>query len=138
MEKKLWSFDKETLTLGLDDQEGNSYEIDLTRCNSSAEILDWIAQVSRKTWATETIISSLVKTLDNVLGFQENLCSWGCDKAFDAKQWLTSPAGRFRRFLTDAKITEALAKHRKSQNSYTMGELGDAINDLRSEMMAGY
>jgi hypothetical protein len=134
----LWKFDKQTLTLDLDDQEGNFYEIDLTRCNSSAEILDWIAQVSRKSWATESIISSMVKTLDHVFGFQENLCGWGRNKTFDAKQWLTSPDGRLRRFLTDARITGALKRHRESENSYTMGELNDAVNDLHSQMPADY
>jgi hypothetical protein len=50
-----------------------SYEIDLDSCTSSAQVLDWIAQVSHKTWATDRVLAGLIRALDDCFGFQENL-----------------------------------------------------------------
>jgi hypothetical protein len=37
-------------------RDGNlEYEVDLERCATPAEALDWIAQVAVKSWATDTI-----------------------------------------------------------------------------------
>ena len=112
MDQELWTFDRRTLTLDLDDPDGgNFYEIDLTRCNSSAEILDWIAQVSRKTWADARIVFGLVRSLDHVLKFQENICSCGRNNEFNAKHWLTSPDGLLRWNEIDKRIHRAFRRN---------------------------
>jgi len=57
-----------------------NYEIDLHRCRTSAGVLDYICQVADKTWATDHVLASLVRQLDNVLDPQANLCSFGVEK----------------------------------------------------------
>lgn len=55
------------------------YEVDLDRMKSSAAVLDWIIQVSHKTWATPRYVSNLVYALDDILRLQENYCSFGME-----------------------------------------------------------
>ena len=65
------------------------YDIDLSALTTSAQILDWIAQVSRKTWATPQIVGDMVRLLDAILGLQENYCSFGIERGpFNAGQLL--------------------------------------------------
>lgn len=56
------------------------YEIDLLECGSSAQVLDWIAQIAAKPWATNGVLAGLVRAIDDVLLLQENYCSWGKDQ----------------------------------------------------------
>ncbi len=56
------------------------YEIDLERCRTSAEILDWISQVQKKGWATPQLVGDMVEALDDLLNFQANYCSWGAEQ----------------------------------------------------------
>lgn len=53
------------------------YEVDLDDCTSSAEVLDWICQVSSKEWADDAVVAGLVRALADVLEPQANLCSNG-------------------------------------------------------------
>jgi len=78
----MWTYNETTQTLNM--TEYPFYEIDLARCNSSSEILDWIIQVSRKTWATTATVGSLVKAFDDLFDLQANVCSWGRNKPFHA------------------------------------------------------
>ncbi len=76
-----WELDRRQLTLtgrGTDDMPW--YEIDLDRCRDSAEVLDWIVQVSKKTWASWEVIAKLVLVLDQVLDLQGAYCSCGVDQ----------------------------------------------------------
>lgn len=76
-----WTLQKSNYTLQLHDMHGNwRYEIDLERCLSSAQVLDWIMQVSMKQWATPQVVAGLVRALDEVLYPQANLCSGGGSK----------------------------------------------------------
>jgi len=65
-----------TLVLGRNER----YELDLERCRTSAEMLDWIAQLAHKSWATPAILSGAVHALDDVLEPQRNLCGFGVSK----------------------------------------------------------
>jgi len=56
------------------------YGVDLRRCNSSAEILDWIIQISQKTWASNADIGNLVRALDDIFDIQGHFCGNGRDK----------------------------------------------------------
>jgi hypothetical protein len=56
------------------------YEFSITRCRSSAKVLDFIMQVAGKSWATAPLLAGLVRAFDDILRPQENLCSGGRDK----------------------------------------------------------
>ena len=60
--------------------EFSVYWVDLDRVRSSAEVLDWIAQISKKTWCTEKILANLVWALDDILDLQQNYCSFGIER----------------------------------------------------------
>jgi len=64
----------------------HNYEIDLETCTSSAEVLDWIAQIAGKRWADDSTIAHLVRALDDLLYLQSNLCPCGADKRLTSKQ----------------------------------------------------
>ena len=81
----LWAYQESNLTLNL--TVAPHYYIDLERCNSSAQILDWIIQVSKKPWATDEILSALVRALDGYLDIQGNISSMGVDHKFNARKW---------------------------------------------------
>ena len=71
-----WRYKPSTLVLTCD-----RYEVDLERIPSSAAVLDWIAQVSRKQWADAETVAGLVHALDDCLHLQANYCSFGAEKA---------------------------------------------------------
>jgi hypothetical protein len=59
------------------------YEIDLEACNSTAQVLDFILQVSGKTWATDETVGKLVRCFKEAAKciFNEQaqgvMCPWG-------------------------------------------------------------
>lgn len=80
-EPKFWKFNKANLTL-----ECEYYEIDLERCNSPAEILDWIFQVKNKGWITPELMDDLLTAFEHA-----------CDEVFDNNiQGLFCPFGEGR------------------------------------------
>lgn len=53
------------LTIDVDTgHAGYIYDVDLERCNTPAEVLDWIFQVKQKTWCTPEIIFDLLPWWD--------------------------------------------------------------------------
>jgi hypothetical protein len=58
----------------------SEYEVYLDDCKTSAQIADWIFQVSKKTWATDSILAGLVRALDAILAPKSHICSNGVDK----------------------------------------------------------
>ena len=75
----LWQLDKKNMVLTL--RIPPFYEVDLEWMKTSAEILDWVAQVNAKSWATVEIIGQLFKAIDHILQFQANYCSGGKERA---------------------------------------------------------
>ena len=63
----------------LDDHDRGIYWVDLDRCCTSAQILDWIAQVAGKNLPA-AVVGELVFTLNDYLRLQKNFCSWGMDQ----------------------------------------------------------
>lgn len=57
--------------------EYERYEVDLERCLTSAEVLDWICQVAGKGYADDAVLAGLVRALDDILHPQAFLCSFG-------------------------------------------------------------
>ncbi len=69
--------DEKTSTLTYED--AGDYWIPLG-LKTSAEVLDWIVQVSQKTWATNGCIAGLVRALDAYLNLQANFCGSGIEQ----------------------------------------------------------
>ena len=72
-----WRYDAERLVLDLYDEERWIYEVDLERCRTSAQVLDWLAQVDTKQWATAAVVGALFQELNRLLDFQGTLCGLG-------------------------------------------------------------
>jgi hypothetical protein len=76
-----WHLDQRQACVYYVDPAGRElYWIGLGRCRTSAAVLDWIAQVSHKTWASPTCVAGLVRILDDVLHLQASLCSCGRER----------------------------------------------------------
>jgi len=70
-----WTFDTESLSLiTKTNNSGKLYYIPLTKCNSSAEILDWIGKLHEKKWTSNKDIGDLVEALNDLINFQINFC----------------------------------------------------------------
>ena len=62
----------------------NQYEIDLEMINNSAEMLDWIFQISHKgTGYGKNAVKDLIDAFDEIFKPQENCCSNGIGKIFN-------------------------------------------------------
>lgn len=74
--------DSEQGVLECRDQRDGSwlYEVDLERVTTSASALDWIVQVSKKTWADPALVGHLVRALDTMLDLQGTRCSFGIER----------------------------------------------------------
>lgn len=73
-----WIFDPETFSLITRDVNGGKiFSLPLVRCNSAAEILDWIVIIHDKTWTTNKDIGDLFEALNELLNFQGNFPTIG-------------------------------------------------------------
>ncbi len=76
-----WFLDRKALCLVFRDGKGRElYDISLTRCRTSAQVLDWIFQIANKRWATDGVIAGLVRALNYYLHPQSSLCSFGVER----------------------------------------------------------
>lgn len=72
-----WIFDPETFALVTKDINGQKiFSLPLKRCISSADVLDWIANIFYKTWASNKDIGDLFEALNELLNFQSNFSSF--------------------------------------------------------------
>ena len=62
MEDKV-RFNRESLTIDIQVHPHYVYDIDLERCTDSAGLLDWILQVSNKTWCDGDLLKQLLECL---------------------------------------------------------------------------
>ena len=74
----VWSYDSQIGLLSCD-----GYNVHLNRMADATAVVDWIAQVSKKEWATRCVIADLVLALDAILDLQANYCAangseYGC------------------------------------------------------------
>jgi hypothetical protein len=53
------------------------YQIDLYECVEPSEILDWIVQIKKKVWASDSVLAELVRAFDFFLRLQEHFCPGG-------------------------------------------------------------
>jgi hypothetical protein len=77
-----WVYRPENLTLTCEDlgpakaASPQGYEIDLETCTSTGQVLDWIAQISRKA-PPSYVVGFLVMALDEILNLQGRYCGMG-------------------------------------------------------------
>jgi hypothetical protein len=106
-----WCLDKGSIDLVLRDDEGREmYWFSLAGLTDSAEVLDCIAQIAMKTWATDVVLASLVRALCDILEPQARLCCSGQHKqvtSTEAQKWA---ADAYRRIPAERKELEELAK----------------------------
>lgn len=43
------------------ESDTNTYDIELSRCNTDAKILSWVLHLMQKTWVTEEMLGSFVR-----------------------------------------------------------------------------
>ena len=63
---------------------------------TSAAVLDWIAQISQKAWATPKVVGDLVRLLDALLDLQANYCSSGSEQNSAPRNVAQLLAARFK------------------------------------------
>lgn len=74
-----WTLNK---NLTLTHQDRGSYELDLEKMATSAEVLDTIFQVSNKLWCSPKDAGDLLDALRDTINPQGTLCSCGRNKKF--------------------------------------------------------
>ena len=83
-----WKYDREGLALVYRENTNDVYEVDLERCATPGEVLDWIAQITGKTWGTVECVGHLARALDDLLHLQENVVHLAPAKSFDVAGYL--------------------------------------------------
>jgi len=87
-----WKYHRDIFTLCYAPRDHHwGYEIDLERCSTSAEMLDWIFQVSNKVeWCVNREdIGQLIQALQDLMCPQATLCSFGTNnKTLDVATYL--------------------------------------------------
>ena len=66
-----WEYDPEepkALVLYKDGRE--VYDITLNNCKTRKEVLNWIAQINGKSWATNEVVGDFVRRLDKLIGLR--------------------------------------------------------------------
>jgi len=79
--RTVWKLDTRTLVL----RHGN-YEVDLETCRTSAEVLDWLAQLRGKLWCSEQDFVDLFDALNYLIRFQQRMCSNG-NETMRGRNW---------------------------------------------------
>ncbi len=74
-----WEYDPEIGCLRYDvvPKPAPRYLIQMERCRTSAEVLNWLVQVQKKEWAGDTCVAGLLAALDYLLNLQGSLCGSG-------------------------------------------------------------
>jgi len=83
-EKNGWRFNPSSIELEYWRDGRRFYAVDLERCNTSAQILDWIFQLKGKTWFSPEGLWELLEAFDLLANtIQSKVCSFGRDKPFN-------------------------------------------------------
>ena len=80
-----WQYDAKVTVLTYLPED---YEIDLEECTTSAETMDRIFQLCKKTWLSAKDSGDMLQALNDLLDPRANLCSFGQGKQFDATKHL--------------------------------------------------
>ena len=77
-----WRYDRKerfVYYVGEPYRDNFAYDIPLDTMDTSAAVLDTIAQIAGKTWGTPKVVGDLVLLLDAILHFQGTYCSQGVE-----------------------------------------------------------
>lgn len=81
-----WRLDTRRHVLGVEAYApGGYYEIDLEECIDSAKVLEWIVQVTGKSWTTPAVVAGLVNALNDILIPQATICGSGVGHSITAE-----------------------------------------------------
>jgi len=61
--------------------ENIEYDIPLEKCNTSAQILDWVYQIYNKSWAKPNDVYNLLRAFNDIADVQHFFCSFGIERA---------------------------------------------------------
>jgi hypothetical protein len=75
----------------LETQLPSLYQVPLEEFANSAGILDWIFQISEKTWASAADVGDFVRAIEHIFG--RGVAGFGTDNPIDAKDLLTKKYG---------------------------------------------
>ncbi|MEV7013316.1 hypothetical protein [Streptosporangium sp. NPDC051022] len=85
-----WRLDPDRLALELfDTNQRSTYEVDLKQCLDSAQILDWLVQLSSKVWGEHDmakVTTGLLRAFDDILHLQANVCSEGAHRVLTSQR----------------------------------------------------
>jgi hypothetical protein len=87
-----WKYKRSNLTLEYVPQDGHWwYEVDLERCGTAAEMLDWIFQINGKDKDCCSVedLGHLIVALDDLLNPQANICSFGHASRLDVAKYFS-------------------------------------------------
>jgi len=75
-----WRLDAKVRVLAFYENGRWLYEVDLDRCRTCAELLDWIYQLHGKRWLSDRDLRDFLNAVDDVVdGVQAKYCSFGND-----------------------------------------------------------
>lgn len=81
-----WQLSNDGLTLEQEGQQIRHDWIDLTRCTTSAEVLDTIFHAARRGEVDDAAIAGMIRALDDLLDPMANLCGGGQPKTLSDKR----------------------------------------------------
>lgn len=85
-----WRFNARDLTLEAIwlQKPGAWHGVDLKRCRTSAEVLDWLCQVQKKSWISNDDVGDLLGAIDDLAGgLQEHMCRSGME-SMKGRNWV--------------------------------------------------
>lgn len=84
-----WRLNPTAATLELRHDTGwLRYEIDLERCLTTGQMLDWVLQIAGKRYATPVVVAGLVNALNALVRPQRRMCSFGASGSITRPQML--------------------------------------------------
>jgi hypothetical protein len=99
-------FDEDSLTIDFMYEDNIIYQLDLERCKTSSELLDWILQINDKSWCTPNVLKELFRILDEA----SNIVF------YDSIQMIYCPFGNNKHVdWTNGKVEDLICKSKSSQ-----------------------
>jgi excisionase family DNA binding protein len=103
-----WRYNPNNLTLEFA-MEGsdNPYSVNLRRCNTSSQVLDWLCQLNEEAWCSPEQVGYLLQAIDELSGgLQRTLCGGG---QIDMEKHLRSMATQpYDQMMTVDEVAELL------------------------------
>lgn len=72
--------DRDDCCIVIDRNRAPIYDVNLKLCRTSAEVLDYIIQISRKSWCSADVLWRVIMLMNEALEFQRTLCSGGIER----------------------------------------------------------